>query len=70
MLYKTHNGKLLAIIKVFKTWNHYSKDCKYQVFIFPNNNNLQHFIDIKSLSFKQIYLTQEISRYNFQIKYY
>lgn len=27
----THNRDLLAIVKVFKIWNHYLEDCKYKV---------------------------------------
>ena len=30
--YKIHNGKLLAIIKAFKTWQHYFEEWKYKVF--------------------------------------
>ena len=29
--YKTHNNKHLVIIEVFKTWQHYLKDCKYKL---------------------------------------
>ena len=49
--YKTYKGKLLAIIKVFKTWKHYLKGYKYEVFILTDYNNFQYFIDIKILSF-------------------
>ena len=34
--YKFHNGKLLPIVKTFKTWWYYLKDCKYKVFILTN----------------------------------
>ena len=50
--YKTHNNKLLAIIKVFKTWNYYLEGYKYGIFIFINYKNLEHFIDTKNLSFR------------------
>ena len=49
--YKTHNGKLLAIVEAFKTWRHYLEDCKHEVLILTNYNNLYRFIDTKSLSF-------------------
>ena len=48
--YETHNGKLLAIIEIFKTWRHYLKDCKHEVFVLTDHNNLRCFIDTKSLS--------------------
>ena len=53
--YKTHVGKFLAIIKVFKTWRHYLKGCKHEVLVFMDYNNLRRFIDIKSLSSWQVH---------------
>ena len=53
--YKTYNGKLLAIVKAFKTWQHYLEGCKYKVFVLINYNNLCRFMDIKSLSFCQVW---------------
>lgn len=32
--YKIYISKLLAIIKVFKTWMHYFENCKYNFLIF------------------------------------
>ena len=53
--YKTYNAKLLAIIEAFKTWCHYLESCKYEVFVLTNYNNLWRFMDIKSLSSKQVH---------------
>ena len=50
--YETHNGKLLVIIEVFKTWKQYLESCKYEVLMLTDYNNLQYFMDTKSLSFK------------------
>ena len=52
--YKTYNGKLLAIIEAFKTWHHYLENYKHEVFIFTDHNKLRHFMDIKTLSFRQV----------------
>lgn len=49
-----YDDKFLAITEVFKTWLYYSKTCKYEVFIFIDQNNWRCFIDIKSLNFKQV----------------
>ncbi len=59
--YKIHNQELLAIVKVFKTWRHYLKGCKYEVLVLTNHNNLYWFIDTKNLSSCQIRLAQELS---------
>ena len=48
--YKTHNGELLAIVEAFKTWQHYLKSCKHEVFVLIDHNNLWQFRDTKSLS--------------------
>ena len=67
--YKTHNGKLLAILEAFKTWCHYLEGWKYEIFVLTDHNNLCCFIDTKNLSSKQVCWAQEFSRYHFQIDY-
>ena len=67
--YETHNGKLLAIVKAFKTWRHYLEGCKHKVFVLTNHNNLCRFMDTKSLSSKQVRYAQKLSRYHFCIDY-
>ena len=67
--YETHDGKLLAIVKAFKTWRHYLEGCKHKVLVLTNYNNLCCFMNTKSLSFKQVRWAQEISRYHFEINY-
>ena len=67
--YKSHDGKLLAIIEVFKTLQHYLKGCKYMVLVLINHNNLCRFMKTKNLSSCQVWWAQELSRYHFQIDY-
>ena len=67
--YKTHDGKLLAIIKAFKTWQHYLEGCKHEVFVLTDHNNLCCFMDTKKLSSKQVRWAQKLSRYYFRIDY-
>ncbi len=67
--YETYDGELLAIVEVFKTWRHYFEGCKHEVLVLTDHNNLQHFMDTKSLSFRQVRWAQELSRYHFQIHY-
>ena len=68
--YKTHDGELLAIIEAFKTWRHYLKDCKYEVLVLTDHNNLQRVIDTKSLSFCQVRWAQKLFCYHFRINYH
>ena len=37
--YKTHDNKLLAIVKAFNTWKYYLKGFQHKVFILTNYNN-------------------------------
>ncbi len=52
--YETYDKELLAIVEVFKTCRHYLEGCKHEVLVVTDHNNLQRFIDIKSLSFRQV----------------
>ena len=67
--YKTYDGELLAIIKAFKTWRHYLEGCKHEILILMDHNNFRQFMDIKSLSSRQVRWTQEFSCYHFWIDY-
>ena len=67
--YKTHDQELLGIVEVFKTWWYYLEGCKFELFVLTDHNNLRRFIDTKSLSSKQVYWAQDLSRYHFQINY-
>ncbi len=67
--YETHDSKLWAIVEAFKTWRHYLKGCKHKVPVLTGDNNLQHYIDTKSLSFRQVRYASELSRYHFRIDY-
>lgn len=65
--YEIYIDELLATIDVSKTWQHYLKSCKYEVFILTDNNNLYHFINIKSRSSRQVWWIQQLLKYHFQI---
>ena len=67
--YETHNGELLAIVEAFKTWRHYLKGCKHEVLVLTDHNNLRRFMDIKSLSSRQVCWAQKLSQYHFRIDY-
>ena len=60
--YKTHNGKLLAIVEAFKTWRHQLKRCKHEVLMLTDHNNLRRFMDTKNLSSRQVRWARELSK--------
>ena len=67
--YKTHDQKLLAIVKAFKTWCYYLEGCKFEVFVLTNDNNLSQFMDTNRVSSREFRWAQELFWYNFQIDY-
>ena len=67
--YKTYDGELLAIIEAFKTWRHYLEGSRHEVFVLTDYNNLQQFMDTKSLSSRQVRWAQKLSCYHFRIDY-
>ena len=67
--YETHNGKLLAIVKAFKTWRHYLEVSQHERLILTEHNNFRQFMETKSLSSRQVRWAQKLSRYYFQIDY-
>ena len=67
--YETHDGKFFAIVEALKTWGHYLESCKHEIFILTDHNNLHCFMDMKSLSFKQVCWAQKLSWYYFQINH-
>ena len=68
--YETHDSELLAIVEAFKTWRHYLEGCKHKVLVLTNHDNLRQFIDSKSLSFRQVRWTKELSKCLFRIDYH
>lgn len=60
--YETHDGKLLSIVEVLKIWRQDPEDCKYEVLVLINYNNLRFFIDIKYLSSKEVQGAQKLSK--------
>lgn len=67
--YKTHNDSFFAIIWELTTLHHYLGNYKYEILDFINHNNLEHFINRKSVWFKEVCLAQKLSKYYFQINY-
>lgn len=68
--YKTYDNELLAIIEVFKTWRHILKNGKYEIVVLTNHNTLYRFMNTKSLSSRQVYWAQKLSKYLFRIDYH
>ena len=51
--YEIYNKELLAIIKYFKQWQPKLKNTGFLIKVFNNYKNLQYFMTIKQLSYRQ-----------------
>ena len=65
--YETYNQELLIIMKTFKHWWHYLKNSHYLIKILMNHNNLQEFMNVKSLNRRQIHWVMRLTTYDFII---
>ena len=48
--YDVHNKKLLAIVEVFKKWQHYLEEVAIPVEVYTDHKNLTYFSETKTLS--------------------
>ena len=67
--YKIYDKELLAIVDIFKQWKTYLEGVKYSILVLTDYKNLTSFINMKILNKRQIYWSEELSQYNFIIRY-
>ena len=68
--YKIHDKELLAIVKAFKQWKIYLKESKDPVQIYTDYKNLIYFMTIKILNWRQVWWSEKLSNFNFEIHYW
>ncbi len=54
-------------MKAFKHWQHYLESSCYLIKVFMNHNNLQEFMNVKSLNRRQTHWAIRLAAYNFII---
>jgi hypothetical protein len=69
MNYETHDQKLLIIVECFKHWRHYLKKSYHAMKVFINHNNLKEFMNVKTLSERQIKWMMRLVNFDFIIKH-
>ncbi len=67
--YEIYDKKLLAIIRAFEKWRLELKDTLDLIEIIFNHKNLEYFMLIKLLSWRQVRWSEFLSRFNFKIMY-
>ena len=64
-----HNKKLYTIVQCFKIQCYYFKYTAYVIYVLYNYNNFRYFMTTKSLSTYQAQYAEELTKFNFKIKY-
>ncbi len=67
--YKTHNQKLLIIMKCFKHWRHYLEDNYHTMKVLIDHNNLKRFMNVKTLNERQVRWAMKLIIFDFVIKH-
>ncbi len=68
--YEIYDKKLLAIIRAFEKWRLKLKDILNLVKIIFNHKNLEYFVSIKLLSWRQVKWSEFLFWFNFKIVYH
>jgi len=67
--YEIHEKELLAILEVFKEWNHYLVGVDKGVTVYSDHQNLQNFLTTKVWNQRQIRWAQRWADHHFKIVY-
>ena len=61
--YDTHDKELLAVFKVFKTWQHYLESPHHTIDVITDHKNLEYFSTTKTLSRQQAHWSEYLSAF-------
>ena len=67
--YKIYNKELLVIIYYLKAWDTELQNISKGFDIITDHKNIEYFIKKQRLNERQMQWSQELTRYNYQIKY-
>jgi RNase H-like domain found in reverse transcriptase/Reverse transcriptase (RNA-dependent DNA polymerase)/Integrase zinc binding domain/Chromo (CHRromatin Organisation MOdifier) domain len=67
--YPIHDKELMAIVFAFREWKHYLTGATQQTIVFSDHKNLVHFTTTKELKGRQIRWAEELSEFNFVVKF-
>ena len=67
--YEIYDKEMLTIIKAFKQWKTYLEESKNPVQIYTDHKNLIYFMIIKVLNRWQVWWSEKLSNFNFEVHY-
>ena len=68
--YKIHNKKILAIICTLEEWIHFLEGAPNLVGIWTDHKNLEYFITVRKLNWKQVHWSLYLACFDFTLYYY
>jgi len=63
--YKIHNKEMLAIIHALEEWRHFLEGATHLVEIWTDHKNLEYFMTVKKLNYRQACWSLHLARFNF-----
>ena len=67
--YEIHNKEMLAIIRELESWKHLLEEAKSKFEIWTDHKNLEYFIKVRKLNWRQARWALYLSRFDFTLKH-
>ena len=67
--YEIHNKEMLAVIKCLEEWRHFLKEALVKFEIWTNHKNLEYFMKVQKLNWRQTRQALYLLRSNFMLKH-
>ena len=67
--YEIYNKEILAIIRCLEEWRHFLEGTVIKFKIWTDHKNLEYFIKVQKLNWKQVKWALYLSRFDFTLKY-
>ena len=67
--YEIHNKEMLAIIRGLENWRHLLEKARFKFEIWTNHKNLEYFMKVQKLNWRQARWALYLSRFDFILKY-
>ena len=67
--YEIYDKELMAIIRCFEEWRPELESTPHPIRVLSDHKNLEYFMSTKLLSYRQVWWSEFLSRFNFKIVY-
>jgi len=67
--YEIHDKKMLAVIRGLKAWRYLLEGAKFKFEVWTDHKNLEYFIKVQELNWRQARWALYLSRFDFTLKH-